>query len=164
MQELGYDNVCRGRIFDRYEDLCLIYDDEFRDERKVEDATRQIYKSDSLTEYKPCGRECESEISCQRKRLESATPSTSAGNKKIKRIKEEMQEVACNKSNLVKNLVNVADYSIENVVSALQSVPDMDDELFLEACKLLEDGRKAKMFVAMDVTTRKKWLSKKLRR
>uniref|UniRef100_A0A9I9D9H2 L10-interacting MYB domain-containing protein n=1 Tax=Cucumis melo TaxID=3656 RepID=A0A9I9D9H2_CUCME len=104
-------------------------------------------------------RECE--VSYQRKRLKSTTPSISVGNKKVKRIKDEMQEIGSNKASLMKNVVNVVDYSIENVVSALQSVPDMDDELFLEACKLLEDERKAKVFIAMDVTTRKKWLSKK---
>ncbi|XP_022159440.1 uncharacterized protein LOC111025861 isoform X3 [Momordica charantia] len=168
IKELAGDNVCRDRIFDRYEDLCLIYDDEFQDERlgsfgvkvKVEDGTRKICRSDSFTEYKPHERECE--ISYQRKRLESATPSTSGSNKKIRIIKEEIQEVGSNKASLVKNVVNRADYSIENLVSALQSVPYMDDELFLEACKLLEDERKAKMFVTMDVATRNKWLSKKL--
>lgn len=170
IKELGNDSVCGGRSFNRYEDLCLIYDDEFQDERlgsfgmkvKVEAGTWKICRSDSFAEYKPHGRECE--VSYQRKRLESATPSTFVGNKKVKRIKEEMHEIVSNKASLVKNVVNVVDYSIENVVSALQSVPDMDDELFLEACKLLEDESKAKVFVAMDVATRKKWLSKKLRR
>ncbi|XP_023520773.1 uncharacterized protein LOC111784223 isoform X1 [Cucurbita pepo subsp. pepo] len=161
IKELANDSVRRGRIIHRYEDLCLIYNDEFRDGRldssrlnvKVEDATRKICRSDSFTECK---------TPYERKGFESSTPSTSFGSKRVKRIKEEMQEIDSSKGSLVKNMVHVVDYSIENVVSALQSVPDMDDELFLEACKLLEDERKAKVFVAMDVTTRKRWLSKKL--
>lgn len=167
LQELANYSERGGRSFDRYDDSCMIYEDQFEDERlgsssmnvQVEDGTQKICRSDLFAECKSHGRKCE--VSYQRKRLKSATPSTFVGNKKVKRVKEEMQEIGSNKASLTKNVANVIDYSIENVVSALQSVPDMNDELFLEACKLLEDERKAKVFVAMDVTTRKKWLSKK---
>lgn len=52
---------------------------------------------------------------------------------------------------------------IENVIEAVQSLPDMDEDLVLDACDFLEDEKKAKTFMALDVKLRKKWLLRKLR-
>ncbi|ESQ37880.1 hypothetical protein EUTSA_v10028655mg [Eutrema salsugineum] len=53
--------------------------------------------------------------------------------------------------------------AIEDAVVAIQALPDMDEELILDACDLLEDELKAKTFLALDVKLRKKWLLRKLR-
>ncbi|KAL0330883.1 UNVERIFIED_CONTAM: hypothetical protein Sangu_1633800 [Sesamum angustifolium] len=55
-------------------------------------------------------------------------------------------------------------FAIESAIDALQSLPDIDDELLLDGCDLLEDERKAKTFLALDATIRKKWLLRKLGR
>ena len=95
--------------------------------------------------------------------------STSVCIQKVRRtIKKETQEAVEGEPCVVKTYLGTEEdkdhSSIECIVVALQTVPDMDDEIFLEACELLEDERKAKMYVAMDVIARRKWLLKKLRR
>lgn len=52
---------------------------------------------------------------------------------------------------------------IENVIEAVQALPDMDEDLVLDACDFLEDEKKAKTFLALDIKLRKKWLLRKLR-
>ncbi|XP_057424498.1 uncharacterized protein LOC130718063 isoform X2 [Lotus japonicus] len=95
----------------------------------------------------------EFKISNGRKRRKSEAALTSSNARKVQKTSlGEMQE----------DLEVQNDNSIESIVAALQTVPDLDDELFLEACLLLEDERKADMFVAMDSTARRRWLLKQL--
>lgn len=53
--------------------------------------------------------------------------------------------------------------SIESVIEAVQALPEMDEDLVLDACDFLEDEKKAKTFMALDVKLRRKWLLRKLR-
>ena len=53
--------------------------------------------------------------------------------------------------------------SIESVIEAVQALPDMDEDLILDACDFLEDEKKAKTFMALDSKLRRKWLLRKLR-
>lgn len=75
----------------------------------------------------------------------------------------EMASVVSSLSDKKKNDNNSSSISIETVIEAIQALPNMDEDLVLDACDLLEDERKAKTFIALDVKLRRKWLIRKLR-
>lgn len=74
-----------------------------------------------------------------------------------------LQEMATAVSSLSTKSNDDNSISIENVIQAVQALPDMDEDLVLDACDFLEDERKAKTFLALDAKLRKKWLIRKLR-
>ncbi|XP_068482293.1 uncharacterized protein [Phaseolus vulgaris] len=82
--------------------------------------------------------------------------------KKKLRMKEALSEMA----SAVKALINKREKkksSFEDALSVLQAMPDIDEELVMDASDLLEDETKAKIFLALDISLRKKWLLRKLR-
>ncbi|BFG36997.1 hypothetical protein CerSpe_232710 [Prunus speciosa] len=172
IKEHPYPIACANRILDSYNDLTKIYGNGARDGRsscfgrnieKMEKMEKMginmIFGDSPAMEY---------EISNQQKKRKPAASSTSASKRAQRIIKEEIQEPLDEKPHIVKGLVGIEVdkdcCSIERIVAALETVPGIDDELFLEASLILEDDKKAKMFVAMDVAARKKWLYRKLRR
>lgn len=53
---------------------------------------------------------------------------------------------------------------LEEVVEKIQNMPDIDDDLIIEACEYLcFDDKRAMMFLKLDERLRKKWLLKRLR-
>ncbi|XP_048324377.1 uncharacterized protein LOC107411969 isoform X2 [Ziziphus jujuba] len=164
--------ACRDSFVDTYNDLYTIFSNRAPQERssylgvkmEMENNVLMPGMDDSFYDMQSPAREFE--IYDQPKKRKSRTSKSACTRKVLRTLEEEMQETTHKKRGLADRRANEEedeDYcSIEKVVAALETVPDMNDELFLEACQLLEDERKAKMFVAMDVTARKKWLLRKL--
>lgn len=106
----------------------------------------------------------------RRNKRQSETTSSCTTPKKIQRKDGDMaitlREITTAVSSITeksKDDENLGSISIESVVAAVQALPEMDEELILDACDFLEDERKAKTFLALDVKLRKKWLMRKLR-
>ncbi|KAI4348857.1 hypothetical protein L6164_009527 [Bauhinia variegata] len=74
-----------------------------------------------------------------------------------------LKNMAVAVTSLTKKTKKEDNFSIDNVIGVLQSIPDMDDDLILDACDFLEDERRARMFLALDANLRRKWLLRKLR-
>lgn len=99
-------------------------------------------------------------ISDQHRKRSTTAPLDSDLYCKVQKIGEEVTDAvtALVNKKAIKNHV-----TIESAIETLQAIPDVDEELLLDACDLLEDERKAKTFMALDATLRKKWLLRKLR-
>ncbi|KAK7830408.1 hypothetical protein CFP56_028212 [Quercus suber] len=95
------------------------------------------------------------------------TPLESQRPRKVQKTDNRMEEALSEIAGVVKRLVNKKENKncklIESAIDALQAIPDIDDELMLDACDLLEDEKKAKTFLALDIALRRKWLLRKLR-
>ncbi|XP_028059920.1 uncharacterized protein At2g29880-like [Camellia sinensis] len=149
-------------ILENYCDLSIIFGDEIHDgtssylcpEMNIDDNALKMGMDGIFGALKSPA--IDNEVSNGRKRRQSTTPLSSTRGRKIKKTREELQEAG--RSNTVDRNYS----SIESIVDALQAIPDMHDELFLDACDLLEDEKKAKAFVKMDILHRKKWLLQNL--
>ncbi|KAI3804546.1 hypothetical protein L1987_26174 [Smallanthus sonchifolius] len=104
----------------------------------------------------------------KRKRVKKMPLGLECGGKVQKNQSDDIKEAFTDMANVVSKLVNGKidrSYSaIEKAVDALQAIPDIDDDLLLDGCDILEDEKKAKTFLALDASLRKKWLLRKLGR
>ncbi|XP_061360841.1 L10-interacting MYB domain-containing protein-like [Gastrolobium bilobum] len=106
-------------------------------------------------------------VSGHQKRQQPKMPPTLNESKKARNYDEGMavalkhMEVAV--TSLSKKTKKEDNFSVDNVIRELQAIPDLDDDLILDACDFLEDEKRARMFLALDANLRKKWLLRKLR-
>lgn len=167
-----------------YKDLCMICDSSFdeRDWSSGQDLEQQNDEAPrscgglnsihspaaSVSSEDNVGDVLESDHTCQKnKRQLEDWPNV--GHSKRARDKDEgvasaLREMATAVSSLSDKKKNDENsISIENVIEAVQALTDMDEDLVLDACDFLEDEKKAKTFMTLDVKLRKKWLLRKLR-
>ncbi|WCJ43189.1 L10-interacting MYB domain-containing protein [Euphorbia peplus] len=160
----------KDRVLNSYSDLCVIYGHE----SPVGSLSYSGAKMEMHNNTAEMGLEFgsifedamnptveEFETMDHRKKRKSSNSSTSVASTKVQRQKMENPEAVGLEPNMGRKMGKEC-MSIEVIVDALQAIPEMDDELFLEACKLLEKEKNAKVFVGMDVNQRRKWLSRNL--
>ncbi|KAM7273238.1 hypothetical protein ACFE04_027902 [Oxalis oulophora] len=94
----------------------------------------------------------EFEMPDQKRKRKSRSPTSSNPKRVVRSVKYEREEAHEQKtlSRGVKE-EECNNRSIEMIVEALQAIPGMENEIFLEACSLLEDEKKVKKFLSMDV-------------
>ncbi|RDX88564.1 L10-interacting MYB domain-containing protein, partial [Mucuna pruriens] len=77
--------------------------------------------------------------------------------------KKAREHVAVAVTSLTMKAKKEDNFSVDNVITVLQAIPGLDDDLILDACDFLEDERRARVFLALAPPLRKKWLLRKLR-
>lgn len=164
MQEHPDATIYKGKTLDSYGNLCKLNDH----------LSQESFNCENLMiELENYGNEMEivDDLSSlhkqQNKRTNPITPPLGLVVCKAQKTGVEMRKPLCETdgdNDCTKPMPQNEMYSrIGSALDALQVLPDMDDELLLDACDLLEDERKAKIFLALDVSLRRKWLVRKLR-
>ncbi|ESQ46521.1 hypothetical protein EUTSA_v10000052mg [Eutrema salsugineum] len=158
--------IYKGKTLDSYCDLCKLYEllslESFNCENLMIELENYGHEIDIVDDFSS------SPHKQQSKRTNPTTPSMGLIVHKAQKTERETRNPLFNKEDedddCTKPLRQNEIYSRRgNAIDALQALPDMDDELLLDACDLLEDDRKAKTFLALDSSLRKKWLVRKLR-
>ncbi|KAI3956271.1 hypothetical protein MKW92_028094 [Papaver armeniacum] len=164
----------RNKMLANFNDLCIIYDGRNNDLCHKIDSDDHVQgtKSDGVLQSsappfcqgKPVK---EPKARSATKKHPSTTPLFDQDSRKLQKIESEnsgnVLSVAERVVISLRNQQKENASTTEHVMSQLQSLPDLDEDLILDACDLLEDETKAKIFLALDVKLRKKWLIRKLR-
>lgn len=163
-------SVYRDKILGNYNDMSLIFGTTTPDvllgcDKGVEIEVVPVASDVEMDGFSigptTLSKDTEQPSDCGRNKRQSKSPTLESSRKFHRaskgRTPEDHTEVEATKKDC-KN-----DMPIEIAVEALQAIPGIDDELLLDACDLLEDDRKAQLFLALDAKLRKKWLLRKLR-
>ncbi|XP_044472569.1 L10-interacting MYB domain-containing protein isoform X2 [Mangifera indica] len=163
----------RNKFLGNFGDLCKIYGNEvFNGGQEVQDMGVEPHNETLELEIQGISGELQNWVEDdlildQHRKRPLSTLSVPGRSNKVQKTGKEMQNGVSEMGDVATSLIskkeNKNHIAIETAISALQAIPDIDDELLLDACDLLEDERKAKMFLALDFTLRKKWLLRKLR-
>lgn len=166
-KEHPYATSYKGTVLRHHKDLSIIFGGSSSEDLKL------ISDSPMGTETIAIGGNSEilpkeSETFNKKKRVRKMPLALGRGGKVQRNQSDDIREAFNDMANVVSKLVNgKADENngaIEKAVDALQAIPDIDDELLLDGCDILEDEKKAKTFLALDASLRKKWLLRKLGR
>ncbi|KAA8533163.1 hypothetical protein F0562_033304 [Nyssa sinensis] len=109
------------------------------------------------------------EICNKKGKHKTVIPSSSRQPKKLKKSTgENMMDALTAMASAVSSLVEQKKETYNslksiNVIEALDVISDLEEDIYMDACDLLKDGGKVKIFVSLDLSKRKTWLTRKLR-
>lgn len=165
MQEHPDGTIYKGKTLDSYGDMCKLYEhvsqESFNCDNLMIELENYSHEIDIVDDFSLPHKQ-------HSKRTNPTTPPLGLIAHKAQKTGRETRKPLCETEgddNDCKKPMsqNEMHSRIGIAIDALQALPDMDDELLLDACDLLEDERKAKTFLALDVSLRRKWLVRKLR-
>ena len=165
LQEIFANSTATGQFSRSGEDM--ISENNFHDPKKID--LNSNVENEKLEDIESLSGDETETPNKKVKRKEKETGSMSSKGKKVKRttgegIIDALSAMAAAVNSFIEHKKEEANHAEKpiNVIDALNAIPNLEEDLYMEACDLLEDGQKAKIFVALDVDKRKAWLTRKL--